>query len=182
MKEGTIDSPRLSLTLLSEAFMEAVIENDLEKAASLADLREPISPELSKNLMELRLGQLREDPELRPWLLRAMVIGESRVLAGHIGFHSKPDAPYLRELGLAGVEVGYTVFSPYRRRGYAGEAVRALFDWAHREHGIDRFVASISPENAPSIALARRLKFRRVSSHIDPVDGPENIFELRYES
>ena len=161
--------------------MQAVIDDDRALAGSLLDLREPMSPELNVALMQLRLGQLREDPETKPWLLRGIVLAESRVLVGHIGFHAKPDAPYLREFGLRGVEVGYAVFSPYRKQGYAGEAVRILFEWAHRERGIDRFIASVSPANLPSLALIRRLGFQRVSSHVDPEDGPEDIFELRWE-
>ena len=40
-----------------------------------------------------------------------------------------------------------------------------------------RFIVSISPLNAPSLGLAAKFGFRRIGSHLDEVDGPEDIFE-----
>jgi ribosomal-protein-alanine N-acetyltransferase len=57
--------------------------------------------------------------------------------------------------------------------------VRALIDWASSEQGIQRFIASISPENEPSLALARRLGFKHIGRHWDEEDGEELEFELR---
>jgi hypothetical protein len=46
-----------------------------------------------ERLLHLRLGQLRRDPTVQPWLLRAMVLREpARRLIGHVGFHLPPDA------------------------------------------------------------------------------------------
>ena len=92
--------------------------------------------------------------------------------------HAAPDHESLLELGLTGLEFGYTVFTPHRRKGYAKEAAAALMGWAQEKHGIDSFVVSISPDNAPSLAVARALGFRKVASHIDPVDGLEDIFNV----
>jgi len=78
--------------------------------------------------------------------------------------------------------VGYSVFDPYRRRGYATEVVRALIDWASREHGIHHFVASISPGNEPSLALVRRLGFKHTGQHWDEEDGEELEFELKLKA
>jgi RimJ/RimL family protein N-acetyltransferase len=84
-----------------------------------------------------------------------------------------------RIFGLDAVEVGYSVFEPYRRRGYATEVVRALIDWASSEHDIQRFIASISPGNEPSLALVNRLGFKHIGQHWDEEDGEELEFELR---
>jgi RimJ/RimL family protein N-acetyltransferase len=54
-----------------------------------------------------------------------------------------------------------------------------LVGWAHREHGIRRFLFSISPDNEPSLAIARRLGFSEVGRHWDDEDGEELEFELR---
>ena len=110
-----------------------------------------------------RLEQLREDPELQPWLLRAIVLRAERRMVGHIGFHGRPDDPSLQELAPGGVELGYTVFENDRRRGYAREACEALMSWAHRSQGVTRFVVSISPANLASLTLARRLGFERIA-------------------
>jgi RimJ/RimL family protein N-acetyltransferase len=66
----------------------------------------------------------------------------------------------------------------YRRRGIATEVVRALFDWAVRDHGVCRFRASVSPNNVPSLAIIRGFGFRQVGVQIDDIDGKELVFEL----
>ena len=76
------------------------------------------------------------------------------------------------------VELGYTVFPPFRARGFATEAVIGLIGWAHRSAGIDNFVVSIAPDNEPSRAIAARLGFRRVGEHTDEFDGFEEVFLL----
>ena len=91
-------------------------------------------------------------------------------MIGYINFHGPPSPE-----GWA--EVGYEILEPYRRRGYATEAVKALFDWAHREHGVGRFRASVSPHNETSLALIKRLGFESVGTQWDERDGEEIVFE-----
>jgi len=52
-----------------------------------------------------------------------------------------------------------------------------MFDWAASAHGIHRFVASVSPTNAPSLQLIARFGFRRMGEHMDDIDGLEYEFE-----
>jgi RimJ/RimL family protein N-acetyltransferase len=114
----------------------------------------------------LRLSQLLKNPGLLPWLLRAISLRERRLLVGHIGFHTAPGAEYLAELSPGGAEFGFGVLEPWRRRGIATEASAAVMRWAIEEHLVQRFVLSISPDNAPSLGLAAKLGFpeNRVAS------------------
>ena len=110
----------------------------------------------------------------QPWLGRAIVRTEpdgTTRFVGTAGFHTPPDAD-------GRVEVGYRVEPQYRRQGVATEVVRALFDWAAREHGIHRFRASVAPGNVPSRAIISRLGFRQTGVQIDDIDGEELVFEL----
>jgi RimJ/RimL family protein N-acetyltransferase len=127
-------------------------------------------------LMQYRLEQLRNDPTVQPWLLRALVLRNERVMVGHAGFHSAPGDEYLQEFTPNGVEIGYTVYSRYRQCGYATEVCAALMDWAiQRQPGV-RFVLSIRPDNVPSRRIAQRFGFQKVGSHVDERDGVEDIF------
>ncbi|HYL40541.1 MAG TPA: GNAT family protein, partial [Candidatus Binatus sp.] len=72
---------------------------------------------------------------------------------------------------------GYRVEPESRRQGYTREAVHALFDWAHREHGIHTFVASVSPTNVASLALIGGFGFSQIGEQMDEVDGLEYVFE-----
>ena len=51
--------------------------------------------------------------------------------------------------------------------------------WALLAHGVTRFAMTIRPDNHPSQALASQLGFVRIGSHIDEVDGLEDILECR---
>ena len=126
--------------------------------------------------MELRLAKMRESPALEPWLLRAIGLRDTRTMIGFIGFHTLPGAEYLNSYAPNSVEFGYTIFPDYRRMGYASEAAEALMKWATHEHGVTRFVVSISPTNEPSLRLAQKFGFRKVGSFTDPEDGLEEVF------
>jgi RimJ/RimL family protein N-acetyltransferase len=98
-------------------------------------------------------------------------------MIGHAGFHGPPgvNGPAAADA----VEIGYSIFEPWRGRGYATEVARALIDWAHRERGITRVIASVSPENAPSLVIVRKLGFVQTGELWDDEDGLELVFELR---
>ena len=159
---------------MSVPFMEALGRRDVDAASREigASVPEWMADEL-QNFLRMRLVQLSRDPAIRVWLGRAMVLTDEsdkgRVI-GSIGFHGPPD-------DQGRLEVGYSVDPPYRRQGYAREAIRAMFDWAHREHGIETFVASIAPDNEPSLRLARQFGFVQVGEQMDEIDGLEYVFE-----
>jgi RimJ/RimL family protein N-acetyltransferase len=171
-----IRSARLELVSLSPAVAEALLDGRREEAA--AELSFPLPDgfpdEDVAHLLRLRLDQMRRDSESQKWLVRALVLRDNGTMVGHAGFHGPPGTT-----GLAPgkVELGYTVFPPFRGRGYATEACVALMDWAAGE-GIHQFVASIGPWNEPSLAIVRKLGFVRTGEHWDEEDGLEHVYEL----
>lgn len=173
-----ISSPRLDLVSLPASFLEASLAGDQETLTQWLGM--PVPSDWLENtwLMELRLGQLTEAPMSQPWLLRAIVLREERVVIGHIGFHAPPGDEYLREYTPVGAEIGYTVYPSFRRRGYATEACVALMDWGKQQQSDLRFVLSIRPDNEPSLCIARRFGFQKVGSHIDDIDGLEDVYLL----
>lgn len=157
--------------------MEALASGDLEAAAREIGAAVPAwLPAQLDDFLQYRLAQLAVDPSIRGWLGRAMVLeekpGQRRVI-GSVGFHGPPD-----EAGR--LEIGYSVDPEFRRRGYAIEAVRAMLDWASKRYGVGRFLASVAPDNEPSLGLIRQLGFRRVGEQLDPIDGLEYVFEATW--
>ena len=175
-----IASDRLDLIPLTPAFLQASLRGDSTTAESLLGLAIPSEWFAEQRLIQLRLSDLQQNSALQPWLLRAIGLRHQHVMVGHIGFHTQPGADYLRELAPGGIEYGYTVFSAFRRQGYAREACEALMQWAYQEHQITRFVVSIRPDNIPSRRLAEQLGFKRIGSHVDEEDGLEDIYEVHY--
>jgi RimJ/RimL family protein N-acetyltransferase len=175
-----VRTQRLDLVPMTPPFLEASLVGDRAQASRVLDALLPEEWPDQPRFVRTRLDQIREDPSLQPWLLLAIVLRSERRMLGHIGFHTRPGAPYLDALAPGGVELGYTVFERDRRRGYAREAAQGLMDWAHCLHGVTRFVVSISPANLASLELARGLGFVRIGSHVDEEDGPEDVFERRF--
>jgi RimJ/RimL family protein N-acetyltransferase len=170
-----IRGARLDLVSMSPAFLEASLARDLARCAELLGASVPAEWN-APGLLRLRLRQLRADPSLQEWLLRALVLRTEARMVGFAGFHAPPGLPHLPP---GAVELGYTVFRDDRRQGYAREATLALMDWAQRERGVAHFVASIGPTNEPSLGLARQLGFTKIGEQVDPEDGPEDVFALR---
>lgn len=171
----TIASDRLELVLLSPPVMGALAGGDRVGAGREVSCVFPADwpDEHGARWLRRRREQVLADPSEAPWLGRVMVLTSSRVAVGYLGFHGKPDAG-----GAA--EIGYTVFEGHRRRGYAWEAVNALWGWARSVHGVRRFRASVSPTNTASLALVRKLGMRQVGTQWDDEDGEELVF-LREE-
>jgi ribosomal-protein-alanine N-acetyltransferase len=174
-----IHSERLDLIPLTPSVLRALLAGDERGAGEMIGVTPPADWGLPRDLLELRLCQLEEAPELQPWLLRGILLRGEGILAGHIGFHTAPGAEYLADLSQDGVEFGYEILAPWRRRGIATEAIKTMMCWAEEMHGVHRFVISISPENLPSLALAAKLGVRKIGYHVDEIDGPEVIFELQ---
>ena len=164
---------------MTSAFLQASLEGNLVEASHLIGLALPDAWPDSVEVLTLRQKQLDADPELQPWLLRAIALRDRRELIGHIGFHTAPGAPYLDPWCPGGVEFGFTVFPPHRRKGYAREASKALIHWALEVHGVERFVLSVSPANHASQALAASLGFLRIGEHEDELDGVEDVLCLQ---
>lgn len=176
-----ITSPRLELVPFSLEFMRASLRHDTHACSQiLAASVPPEWPEPDyRYVLDLRIGQLEAEPSLQPWLMRAMVDRKTRTMVGDIGFHTTPAPEYLQPYSSNAVEFGFGVFPAYRRKGYAREAAQAMMQWAHAQHGVTEFIMTIRPDNVPSQALAAQLGFVKISSHVDEIDGVEDILELR---
>jgi RimJ/RimL family protein N-acetyltransferase len=169
-----IRTARFELVSMSMAFMRALVARDLPAAEAEIGAEVPVDfPDQLDNFLQFRIADLELDPAAQPWLGRAIVLTEpdgTRTIIGSAGFHSPPDPD-------GRVEIGYRVEAPYRRQGVATEVVRALFDWAHAQ-GVDRFRASVSPDNVASLGVIGQFGFQQVGVQIDDIDGEELVFDL----
>jgi RimJ/RimL family protein N-acetyltransferase len=176
MDVPTIHAERLDLVSMSPAFIEALIED--READAEATLGVPIPAEWPDEgdlgFLRRRLEQMRKDPDVQRWLVRALVLRAEGAMIGNAGFHG---APGTQGLAAGKAELGYGVLSAYRGRGYATEAAEALMGWAESQ-GIHDFVASVSPDNAPSLAIVHKLGFVQTGDQWDEEDGLELVFEL----
>ena len=89
---------------------------------------------------------------VRGYAMFSLILKDSGQWIGRIG-------PWYPE-GWPGTEVGWAVAPEYAGKGYALEAMTAAQDWLDEKFTPAKTVCIISPENAPSIALAEKLGFR----------------------
>ena len=129
----------------------------------------PNAEELA-GFLPVQLNRMQTDVDRGDWMARLMVDAAYRAV-GHCGFHGPPEV-----IGRA--EIGYTVFTAFRGQGFAREAADALVDWAFGQ-GEREVYATVSPANAPSLAVVRALGFNQVGTQIDEVDGLELVFVIR---
>lgn len=174
-----IETDRLLLRPMDAGFLSAsALGCDL--AVLSARLGCAVAPEWQdeSELAALRLSDLQDDAGYAPWSVRAVVRKEDGHMIGHAGFHTRPAPAYLEPYARDGVEVGYATYPAYRRCGYAREVLIALLRWAHLEHGVPRFVASVRPDNIASCSLLAGAGFFRIASFIDDVNGLEYVMRL----
>lgn len=120
--------------------------------------------------LQVQLQRMEEAPRERDWGARLMVLKTTPTTIGRIGFHGSPAI-----IGRA--ELGYVIFPPWRRQGYATEAVQAMVSWAAAQ-GSSSVYLSIAPDNQASLALAKRFSFQQVGVQEDEFDGTELVFKL----
>lgn len=173
-----ISTERLELVPMTPSFLECTLRGRHAEAERIIGMRIPSLWFECGPFAGLRLRQFESGATSQPWLPRAITFRASAEMVGYIGFHTPPAPDYLKDLCPRGVEFGYTVFPAFRRQRIAWDASLSLIQWASRDHGVSSFVVSVSPLNVASLALISKMGFRRIGSHVDDEDGPEDIFEL----
>ena len=172
-----LETPRLILRLVPLAGLAATENRDVATAKQL------IGPSLTGEWFEnalwagLRLRQWKDDPHYAPWSIRAIILKDTGTIVGSINCHDRPQSYGHNGQNGQMVELGYTIFTPWRRRGIATEAFTALANFA-RTSGVHWIRLSVSPENVPSLELAKKMGASKIGSQNDDTNGPEDVFLL----
>ncbi|GAA2901390.1 hypothetical protein Acy02nite_82650 [Actinoplanes cyaneus] len=161
--------PGIRFVKLPPAALSALVDGDLEAASKAAGT--PLSQYLvdERWLWEIRLEDVRRNPEAADWIARAAVTDPGGIVVGHGGFHGPPDAHGV-------VEVAYSVDPAHRRQGYAKAMLRALLGRADADPRVTAVRASIRPDNAGSRATIKGFGFRKIGEQWDPEDGLEDVY------
>ncbi|HSS61253.1 MAG TPA: GNAT family N-acetyltransferase [Candidatus Limnocylindrales bacterium] len=163
----------MKLVALAPEAIRSLLAGDRLAAERILGLRLPAefpSADEVAGFLPVQLKRMETDVDRGDWMARLMVDAADQAV-GHCGFHGPPEV-----IGRA--EIGYTVFTAFRGQGFAKEAAGALVHWAFRQ-GEREVYATVSPANAPSLAVVRALGFKQVGTQIDEVDGLELVFVIR---
>jgi RimJ/RimL family protein N-acetyltransferase len=97
-------------------------------------------------------------PPSHGWFQRAIRLRDDGTLIGDLGLNLPGDA-------TDSVEFGISIAPARQGLGYAGEAVRGVFDHLFRQLGRHRVHASVDPRNLACMALLRALGMRQEAHH-----------------
>jgi [ribosomal protein S5]-alanine N-acetyltransferase len=169
-----IATERLVLRLVSQSALLATVNRESAKTNELLGGQTPDvwfdDPWVAK-----RLIQIRENPNYEPWCIRAIQLRYSGEVIGKINCHDQPAPYFWNGMSTISMELGYRIFTPWQRQGFAAEAITGYCSWA-ASLGVESLVLSISPNNTASVRLAQKLSAVQIGSQIDEIDGPEDIF------
>jgi ribosomal-protein-alanine N-acetyltransferase len=164
---ANLRTERLTLVALTPELAWAALEDGTEVGRMLG-ARVPVTwPGADFARMLPRIAQGAERAASGAVPTRLIVHTADRVLIGETGFHGPPDR-------LGTVEVGYSIVSAYRGRGFASEATRALIDHALARPDIRRVTAGCLEVNVASLKVLKKLGMQFAGA-----TGETLRFELR---
>ena len=115
---------------------------------------ERASPEDKAQVAPEWLARVNSSQDSDPWVHGfKMVLRQDGTEVGRCGFTGPPDADGI-------VEIAYGVDEEFRGRGYATEAAAASIDAAFNSLGIKSIVATVYPDNKPSLRVLEKLGMR----------------------
>ena len=156
-----ITTARLKLIPCSAEVAQAALDDraSLEKRLGARVPADWPAPDL-RDFLPVYAKLVDTEAMLRGWGIWLILLPAERSLIGDIGFKGPPD-------GYGVVEIGYSVLPAYQRRGYAGEAARALVRWAFAQPGVRRVIAECHEDNVASIRVLEKLGMRRIGQDRD---------------
>ncbi len=112
-----IPTPRLLLRLLDYAFLDACLRGRVAEARALLGADVPTEWLAEVDFIARRWQQLRAQPDYASFAPRALLRHDDLTMVGHCGFHTAPDADYLRE---------HRALAQCPRQGEYGKAAPAI--------------------------------------------------------
>jgi RimJ/RimL family protein N-acetyltransferase len=173
LHEPVIETSRLELHHISASDLITLFE-DRDDAAALAseDFTNPLRVLIDfQGPLAWRVPQVKADPACNKWFVRWIVLKEKKEIIGSTSFHGAPDSEGMLEIGL-GIE------SEYQRQGFAKEALLGMWRWAVTFPEVRTFRYTVSPDNAPSIAVIKYFGFEFKGQQMDEIDGAEDIYDM----
>ena len=145
----------MTLVAATVALVEADLEGHVQLAESMgARVPDNWPPDLYKRpAMKYALQQL-QDPAEQSWSFWYLLtrLPQEAEIIGICGFKGRPD-----EAGS--VEIGYSLLSQFRNRGYASEAVFRLVLWAFSHQNVMQVTAETLPHLRQSIRVLEKNGF-----------------------
>jgi len=162
-----LETERLSVTPFTPILVEAALTGRTRLGRVLG-VRVPDDwLQNDEEILPVIAEMLQADPAYERWGWWLVLHRAERTIIGEVSWREPRD-------GTGTVEIGYGVSPAYQGQGYATEAAGAVLDWALRQPGVARVVASCLRDNGASQRVLEKLGLRRVGT-----DGVLLVWERR---
>lgn len=126
---------------------------------------------------ELLQAYIREQYGFYEYGIWAVVRREDGKIIGKAGVSDCNIRRETEEASDMQLELGYHIFAPYRRQGYAEEACRIILDYVDEEYGCPVY-AVVKRTNLPSVRLLEKLGFTAAEQKCSGA-APQNYLFVR---
>ena len=124
--------------------------------------------------LRFRIPRVKADPTFAEIGLILAVEKNSKEIIGSAGFHDFPN-----DVGM--IEIGFGVVPEKQNQGFGKELLHGMWRMICKLPEVKILRYTVSPTNAPSVHIIKKLGFLEVGEQIDDEDGVELIFELPKE-
>lgn len=168
--QTTLTTSRLQLFILKRPFLEAFVYSRTAFSRLIA-LSVPDEWPVSPEIFPFVLSQLDASPQMANWLPWVIVDRQTDSVVGDAGFKGAPD-------DCGGCEIGYSIISSFRQRGYATEAVGSILTWARRNPHIRTIRAEALESNVSSQRVLEKHGFLFAGNYDHAEDGLTRLYQL----
>ncbi len=167
-------TPEITLVAIPTPVLRMLSSGDLASAGRVMGMAMPPSTLDSQWIWSTFVDRIVAEPEHAFWRTQYFAVEDGRVV-GDLRMHRPPDRD-------GAVTLGYQVVPVERGRGVATAATAGLIDLAARHPEVRIVAAQVSPTNAASLAVCRRLGFVDVGEEWHALNGQMmRRFELSVE-
>ncbi len=152
----------------------------LSEYASFNEGHEPTWPDLSNpyghlisgpNPLAFRSPRVAANPAFAEIGLVLAIDKVSNELIGSAGFHDFPN-------GEGMIEIGFGIVPKRQNQGFGTELLLGMWRQIILDPLVKTLRYTVSPDNAPSMHVIKKLGFHFIGEQLDEIDGRELIFEL----
>ena len=146
-----IETERLKLRPIQQSDSAAIFEY---RSDAVTNKYQGFIPKTIEEVNEFIAKNPVQYNQPETWFQLVLIEKASCKVVGDLGIH------FIGEDGQQ-CELGCTLNKKYQGKGFATEAMKMTIDYLFNSHDKHRIIASVDPQNEPSIRLLERLNFRQ---------------------
>ena len=121
-----------------------------------------------------RIPKVQANQEFADIGIILAVLKSTREIIGSAGFHDFPDSNGM-------IEIGFGIVDEFQNNGFGTELLLGMWKMISRHPDVRILRYTVSPDNASSLHIIKKMGFALKGEQIDPEDGVELIYEQSVE-